>query len=417
MQRAKTFSPRQVIALSWWRAKSSHCGRDAIICDGAVRSGKTMCLSLSFAMWAMARFSDADFGLCAKTLAGVRRNVVTPLTRQLRELDMVCSERRPDHLLEVRRGERCNRFWLFGGNDEGAAARIQGVTLAGVLLDEVALLPRSFVEQAVARCSVEGARLWFSCNPEHPRHWFYTEWIEKTEEKNALYLHFTMEDNPALSPAVRERYRRLYSGVFYQRYVLGEWVSAHGAVYPMFDSHAHVVEHVPPCSRFVVSCDYGTVNPTSFGLWGKHGGIWYRLAEVYHNSRRDGQLLTDEEYADMLEALAAERRIEAVVVDPAAASFIQCLRRRGKYAVVPADNRVLDGIRLVAGALKGDKLRFHRSCADTLREFALYRWDLRAQVDKPVKENDHAMDDIRYFCMYAFGCDDTGFFAASVKRS
>lgn len=213
-------------------------------------------------------------------------------------------------------GRRRNIFCLFGGGDEGAAARIQGVTLAGALLDEAVLMPRSFVEQCCARCSVQGARLWFSCNPEGPGHWFYQEWVQKAGERNALYLHFTMEDNPGLSPQVRERYRTMFQGTFYRRFVLGEWTAAAGLVYDFF-SREMVCE--PPEGRaaeWYISCDYGTVNPTSMGLWGRWGEAWYRVEEFYYDSRREGRQKTDSEYADALEALADGRPIREVVGRP-----------------------------------------------------------------------------------------------------
>jgi PBSX family phage terminase large subunit len=410
------FSKKQTIALSWWCDSSTHIGRDAIICDGAVRSGKTLCLSLSFVAWAMARFSGESFGLCGKTVKSLRRNLLTPLLAALNELDFECEYKISQETLNIVFNGRQNRFYLFGGKDEGSAALIQGVTLAGVLFDEVALMPRSFVEQALARCSVNGSKLWFNCNPEHPRHWFYSEWISKADGKNALYLHFKMEDNPSLSPKVLARYRAQYSGAFFERYVLGKWVAAEGAVYPMFSEKKHVFARPPQLTRYVISCDYGTVNPASFGLWGEHGGCWYRLREHYHSGRRTGVQKTDEEYADALEALAGGRIIEAVVVDPSAASFMACLRRRGGWNVVPAKNDVADGIRTVAAALHAGKIKIHKSCADTLREFALYRWNLNAAGDAPVKENDHAMDDIRYFAGYAFGEASGGFAAIAVKR-
>ena len=410
------FSQKQMTALTWWRPGSPHEARDAVICDGAVRSGKTFCLSLGFLLWSMTGFDGQCFALCGKTVAALRRNVVSPLLPCLRELGFAVKERLSRGVLEVAFQNRRNRFYLFGGRDEGSAALIQGVTLAGVLLDEAALMPRSFVEQAVARCSVEGARLWFSCNPEHPQHWFYTEWILKAKEKNALYLHFTMRDNPALSPAVLRRYEQLYSGAFRERFVLGRWTAAQGAVYPMFDPLRHVVDSAPACSRYSISCDYGTVNPASFGLWGEAGGVWYRLAEYYHDSRRTGELKTDEEYYAALEALAGDRPVEAVVVDPSAASFLACIRRHGRFTALPAKNDVADGIRLVSGLLREERLRFCAGCADTIREFGLYRWDERAGRDAPVKQNDHAMDDIRYFAATLLARGEPGCAAAAVAR-
>lgn len=403
--------------MTWWCDRSPHKRCDAIICDGAVRSGKTLCLSLSFVLWAFARFEGQSFGLCGKTVTSLRRNVVTPLLGILGELGFDCAHKVSQGVIEIGYRGRGNRFYLFGGKDEGSAALIQGITLAGLLLDEVALMPRSFVEQALARCSVEGSRFWFNCNPGHPYHWFYTEWILGREKKNAYYLHFVMEDNPSLPPEILARYRGLYTGVFYERYVLGKWVAAHGAVYPMFQQATHVVDTAPVCDRYVISCDYGTVNPSSFGLWGHSGGVWFRVREFYHSSRLSGALLTDEEYADALEELAGALPVELVLVDPSAASFIQCLRRRGRFTVCPARNDVLDGIRMVSAALKAGQLRFHASCRDTLREFSLYRWDLDAPGDVPVKQNDHAMDDIRYFTAWAFGGDSGGFCAVVAERN
>ena len=228
--RFETFSRQQRRVLTWWLAPETS-GLEAVICDGAVRSGKTLCMGLSFFLWAMGCFDGAVFGLCGKTASALRRNLLDEVLPALGELGFQWEERVSRGRLRVRFGGRENTFYLFGGKDEGSAALIQGVTLAGVLLDEAALMPRSFVEQACARCSVQGSRLWFSCNPESPEHWFYKEWIQKTEERRALYLHFTMADNPALTPQVRERYARSFSGTFYRRFVLGEWVAAEGRVY------------------------------------------------------------------------------------------------------------------------------------------------------------------------------------------
>ncbi|MEM1484351.1 PBSX family phage terminase large subunit [Oscillospiraceae bacterium PP1C4] len=410
------FSKRQMTAMSWWCPQSCFKNLDALICDGAVRSGKTLCMSIGFVAWAMASFEGQGFAFCGKTITSLRRNVITPLLACLGELGFSCENKYSRGYLEISCGRRTNRFYLFGGKDEGSAALIQGVTLAGVLFDEVALMPRSFVEQALARCSLEGAKFWFNCNPEHPFHWFYTEWIQKAEEKNALYLHFTMRDNPSLSPAVLKRYEGLYSGSFYERFVLGKWVAAQGAVYPMFDAKLHVLKDMPDCTRFFISCDYGTVNPMSAGLWGEHDGAWYRLEEYYHASRVCGVLKTDEEYHDALVALAGEHKIESVIVDPSAASFLECIRRHGKFRAIPAKNEVGDGIRMVSSLLKQGKLLFSERCKDAIREFSLYRWDEKAGRDTPVKEDDHAMDDIRYFVMTALAQEDCPFFATSVER-
>ncbi len=411
-----TFSEKQLCALSWWCRESRLKNHDAIICDGAVRSGKTVCMSISFIFWSLYAFCEKDFAICGKTVRGVRRNVITPLVSILKELGFTVNERLSANMLEISIGSVKNRFYLFGGRDESSASLIQGITLAGVLFDEVALMPRSFVEQAIARCSVTGSKFWFNCNPEHPGHWFYREWILKRAEKNALYLHFKMDDNPSLSKEMLQRYKSLYSGSFYQRFVEGKWVAAQGAVYPFMTKDMFVP--VPECSfeDYAVSCDYGTVNPASFGLWGLYGGVWYRIDEYYFSSRRNGYQRTDEEHYSALEQLCSGKKISAITVDPSAASFIEVIKRHGKFEVVPAKNNVLDGIRETAAALKSKKIVICKNCRDSIREFSLYRWNENSISDSPIKENDHAMDDIRYFVttLSAGGYDE--FFAVTAER-
>lgn len=411
------FSKKQMKALCWWMPQSPLSGYDAIICDGAVRSGKTLCMSVSFVAWAFSAFSDCSFALCGKTISSLRRNVVTVILPVLRELGFECDEKYSKNLIEISYGGATNRFYLFGGKDEGSAALIQGMTLAGVLLDEVTLMPRSFVEQALARCSVEGSKLWFNCNPEHPMHWFHEEWIKKKEEKNCCYLHFTMKDNPSLTPAIIRRYEKLYSGAFYERFVLGRWVAAQGCVYPMFSQEKHVVH--PPASfeKYYISCDYGTVNPSSFGLWGENGGKWYRIREYYFDSRAEGSQKTDSEHYAALCELADGLEITAVIVDPSAASFIECIRRGRMFDVIPAKNDVIDGIRRVSDCLKEGRILFSHECKASIREFGLYRWESSSSKDAVRKENDHAMDDIRYFVSTVLSQEeDIGFFALAAKR-
>ncbi|MDR2753040.1 MAG: PBSX family phage terminase large subunit [Oscillospiraceae bacterium] len=409
--------------LRWWHPQSGQGGYYAVICDGAVRSGKTLCMSLSFVAWAFFAFDGAAFALCGKTIVALKRNILTPLLPLLRELGFVCREQTSKNYVDITFGGRCNRFYCFGGKDEGSAANIQGMTLAGVLLDEVALMPRSFVEQALARCSPEGARLWFNCNPANPQHWFRREWILKREEKNAYYLHFTMDDNPSLSESVKARYRSLYSGAFYTRFVEGEWAAADGLVYPMFAEERHVaaIETLPTrCSKYLVSCDYGTVNPSSFGLWGLQGGIWFRLREYYWDSRQKGRQRTDEEHYRGLEQLVGPAQVECVICDPSAASFMECIRRHGRFFPLPAKNDVLSGIRLVADALQAGKLRISAACTDCIREFGQYVWEEDSGRDAPRKEYDHAMDDMRYFAAHAlrdFAAEPaSGWFVGAVKR-
>ena len=312
MAGVKRFSAKQKTAMTWW-AEPRYREYDAIICDGAVRSGKTLSMGLGFFLWAMRRFNGEQFALCGKTIVSLRRNVLHEILPKVTALGFRCEEKRSENLVIVRSGGWENRFYLFGGYDEGSAALIQGVTLAGVLFDEAALMPRSFVEQASARCSVAGSKLWFNCNPEGPMHWFYREWILRAEERGALYLHFTMEDNPSLSPRIRSRYEKAYSGTFYRRFILGEWTAAKGLIYDFFSPQEYCVR-VPekPWERVRISIDYGTVNPTSFGLWALRDGVWYRVREYYYDSRKEGRQKTDAEYVEDLRKFAAGENLSLI---------------------------------------------------------------------------------------------------------
>ena len=416
MIKFKPFSEKQRTVLNWWCRGSSLSDKNGIICDGAVRSGKTLCMSLSFIGWAFYHFGDTSFALCGKTITSLRRNVVTPLIPVLSSLGFSVEDKLSKNLLIIKKGSAENRFYLFGGRDESSASLIQGMTLGGVLLDEVALMPRSFVEQALARCSLEQAKFWFNCNPEHPYHWFYNEWIKKADAKNMLYLHFTMEDNPSLSYEVKCRYKNLYSGAFYERFIEGKWVAADGLVYPMFNAEKHV-KKCDGFEEYYLSCDYGTVNPFSLGLWGRGRDGWYRINEYYHSSRDKGIQLTDEEYYAHLCELAGGRKITALIIDPSAASFIETVRRHGEYTVMKADNDVLTGISRVCRALKENEIFLFPECTDAIREFSIYRWDNDNRRDAPKKENDHAMDDIRYFVQTVLGKNNDDFsFSIAVER-
>lgn len=372
---------------------------DALICDGAVRSGKTSIMMWAFVDWAMREFSGQRFGICGKTVDSAAKNIVVPfISMSLAKEKYTMRWRRSDKILEVSRGPVKNYFEVFGGKDESSFALIQGRTLAGVLLDEVVLMPRSFVEQALTRCSVNGAKLWFSCNPGSPQHWFYLEWIQRHKERNALYLHFEMTDNPGLSEKTLERYQSMFAGVFYDRYVRGLWVLAEGLIYDCFGDK-NITDEIPERGEYYISCDYGTLNPFSAGLWCWDGKAATRIAEYYYSGRDERNSKTDEEYYTELEKLAGDLPVKSVVVDPSAASFIEVIRRHHRFHAQKAVNDVIPGITRTARYLQAGIIKIHRSCKDTIREFGLYRWDEEAAEDKPIKENDHAMDDIRYFVM------------------
>lgn len=371
--------------------------RDVLICDGAVRSGKTSIMMWAFVDWAMREFDGQRFGICGKTVDSASKNIVVPFISMALAKDRYNLRwKRADHVLEITRCGKTNYFEVFGGKDESSFMLIQGRTLAGVLLDEVVLMPESFVNQALARCSVDGSRIWFSCNPGSPQHWFYKNWIEGSARRNALYLHFNMRDNPALSDSILARYEAMYSGVFYDRYILGKWVLAEGLIYPMFGDSCVVDEEPGAEGEYYISCDYGTLNPFSAQLWHWDGKTATCVREYYYSGRETQASKTDEEYCTEIARLAGDLPIRSIVVDPSAASFIEVLRRK-QYVVRKAKNDVLNGIMLTARYLQDGTIKIHRRCKDSVREFGLYRWDDKATEDRPIKENDHAMDSIRYF--------------------
>ena len=368
---------------------------DCIICDGAIRSGKTVFMMLSFVDDAMRRYNNQRFGICGKTVDSTVKNLIMPyLGLTYAKEKYTLKWRKSDKVLIVSDGEKENIFEVFGGKDESSFMLIQGRTLAGILLDEVALQPRSFVEQACARCSVDGSKLWFNCNPESPQHWFYQEWVCQPKKHNAIRLHFLLEDNPALPQKIIDRYKSMYTGVFYNRYILGEWCVAEGLVYDF--GEPNIVDEIPKNGEYYISIDYGTMNPFSAGLWCVLGDKAVRVAEYYYSGRQKAIQKTDEEYCEEIVRLAEGKRIQQVIVDPSAASFIAALRKRG-FTVRKANNDVIDGIRRTAVMLKNGNVKIHRSCVDCIAEFGLYRWDDKATADTVIKENDHAMDDVRYF--------------------
>ena len=404
----KPFSKKQRKVLNWWCDDSPVKDKDGIIADGAIRSGKTVCMSLSFVLWAMTTFNGQNFGMCGKTIGSFRRNVLFWLKLMLRSRGYKVVDHRADNLIVISKGDVVNNFYIFGGKDESSQDLVQGITLAGVFFDEVALMPESFVNQATGRCSVDGSKYWFNCNPDGPYHWFKVNWIDKIKEKNLLYLHFTMDDNLSLTEKIKERYRSMYTGVFFRRYILGLWAMAEGIIYDMFNADDHVTkeeQELYPTGKYI-SIDYGTQNATVFLMWEKSlSGKWCCTKEYYYSGRDKGKQKTDAEYAKDLKDFVGNKKIRAVIVDPAAASFIAELRKKG-FTVIKAKNDVADGIRLVGTLLNQKRILFYACCKNTLKEFASYIWDAKAAdrgEDRPVKQYDHAMDAVRYFCSTVLG--------------
>lgn len=402
--RFESISDKQLEIFTWW---INNPNANGIIADGAIRSGKTVSMSFSFIIWAMQTFDNENFGMCGKTVGSFRRNVFSPLKNMIAgQPGMNIKERRTENLFIIDYKGKTNTFYIFGGRDERSQDLVQGVTLAGVFFDEVALMPESFVNQATGRCSVAGSKYWFNCNPAGPNHWFKVNWIDKQEEKKILYLHFTMDDNPSLTEEIKERYRTQYTGVFFKRYILGLWVIAEGLVYTMFSREKHVTNKdfkYDPYNRehrryrFFIAIDYGTVNPFA-ALLAKYDPINHDVEiidEVYF-AGREGKRADNEAYYKMIEKLADGYPIETVIIDPSAASMIETIKKYGKYLVKAANNDVLNGIQEVTKYLNLGLLKVNAKCKGLLMEFESYSWDEKSGEDKVIKENDHSLDALRY---------------------
>lgn len=378
---------------------------DALICDGAIRTGKSSMMMLGFVHWAMTHFNNQTFAICGKTVTAVFRNVIAPFMQLSYVKDNYrVSYASAAHKLIIQKGNVTNTFYAYGGKDESSYMLIQGITLAGVLLDEVVLMVRSFVNQAIARCSVEGSKIWFSCNPDSPEHWFYKEWILKPDKHNALYLHFDLDDNPSLSEEKKRQYRSWYTGRFYDKYIDGKWVKAEGVIYSCFDKEKHVLEpdKLPPRviedGTLYLAVDYGITNPFAALLISIYNEEAYVIDEYYYDcEEHDNYRLTDEEHYNNLLELANGEYVECIVIDPSATSFKEVINRRDQFTWRNARNDVIPGISFTTTLFCSGVLHISSKCKNLIRELALYCWDEDAQKDAVIKENDHACDALRYF--------------------
>lgn len=392
------FSPKQKEVIHWWSRPSTE-SYDGIIADGSIRSGKTISMICGFLLWSQACYSRSNFILAGVTHGALSRNVIMPMKEILSDWEWPFTENKSNGYLKI----GSNYYWMFGGGATASQDKMQGLTASGAYADEAALMSDVFLNQMIARCSAEGAKLWFNCNPENPNSFFKTDYIDSKDAKNLLYLHFTMEDNPGLPTSTKERYERMYSGVFYERYILGLWTLAEGLIYPMYED---AIEDTYDGDRldYVISIDYGVQNPFVALKWVKGSDlIWHCVEEYYYSGRKTGHQKTDADYVKDMVAFThdAPARDIRVIVDPSATSFIAAMRRceDRSFKMVHANNEVLPGIEETATCLQKSQglIKVSRDCKNTIEEFGSYVWDEKLDSDKPVKEHDHAMDAMRYF--------------------
>lgn len=356
--------------------------------EGSVRSGKTW---ISLVMWALFVASmpkDAEFLMVGKTLTTLRRNCLG----LLQELE-------PTFTFNTN-AKRANLYgrtiWLEGADNERSENKIRGMTLAGVYVDELTLIPESFYYMSLSRLSYKGAKFFATTNPDTPNNYVYTD-IICNDGINKKVSKFLIRDNPFLDKEYVDSLEQEYKGVFYQRYFLGEWVIAEGLVYPMYDNTVETEDR--RYTEYSVSMDYGILNPTAMLLWGKLDDKWYLVKEYYHSGRDTNVQKTDEQYYEELERLCGDLKVGELIIDPSASSFIALVRQKGRFTVRKANNSVIEGIQNTATCLARKTILVNDCCTNTIREFGLYSWDANAERDTVIKENDHAMDAIRYFVM------------------
>ena len=391
------YTPKQRELLRLWQTNKL---KRINLLSGSVRSGKTWISLVLWAFWVATMPKEKNYLMTAKSLTTLKRNVLDLLTELVGEKNFTFSIAQKQALLFGR------KIYLEGANDARAESKIRGMTLQGAYCDELTLYGENFFTMMLSRLSEPNAKLFATTNPDTPMHWLNKKYIERGHELNMLLMTFLIDDNTFLDPNYVEELKKEYVGVFYDRFIRGLWVVAEGLVYPRFSKADNVTEDIPESGTYYISIDYGTLNPFSAGLWCVSDGKAVRIKEYYHSGRDTKRQLTDEEYHAELEKLIQytdsegilqEYEIDRVVIDPSAASFIACMRRHGKFRVKHAVNTVIDGIRNVTSMLNSQRLFIHSSCKDSIKEFGLYSWDDKAQEDKVIKENDHAMDDIRYF--------------------
>lgn len=392
------FSKKQKRLISFWQDNSPYQDCDIVIADGAIRSGKTIAMIVSFLTYTISTFKNQNFIIAGKSAGSIKRNVLEPMFQILKSMNINYKYIRSENP-HITIGS--NVYYIFGASTEASQDTLQGLTAASALLDEVALFPRSFVDQAIGRCSVEGSKVFMNCNPSSPYHWLKTEFIDKAEEKNIYHIKFGLDDNLSLSNKTKDKYKRMFSGVFYKRYIEGLWTLADGLVYQAFNDEM-IIDQIPPISRYYIGCDYGSQNPTTFVLVGVgFDNKLYIVDEYYHSGRESGRQKSPTEYAkDLANFINRDFiQIQQIWIDPSATSFILTCYQNGIQRIAEAINDVDNGIGLINNLINNDSLRVHKRCKNIIKEFSTYSWDSKSQrlgIDKPMKSSDHCLDALRY---------------------
>lgn len=381
------YTPKQRELMRLWQKNEL---RRINLLEGSVSSGKTWISLVLWAFWVKTMPQGKLYLMCAKSLTTLKRNCLILLQGLIGEGNFTFS-------IPAKEGYLFGRRVLFeGANDARSESKIRGMTLQGAYCDELTQFPEDFFAMLLSRLRVPGAKLFATTNPDNPNHWLMSRYIERADELDFLDVKFTIDDNTMLPADYVENIKREYTGVFYRRFILGEWCVADGLVYPMFGPQMIESSADRPYQKYIISMDYGAKNPTAMILWGLSGGVWYAIREYYH-SGRDQEQKSDPQYYEALCELAGDLPVQQVIIDPSAEHFSILVEQNRRFKVWDADNIVIAGIRHTDECLLNGKIKICAVCENTIKEFGLYSWDEDAVEDRPIKENDHAMDAVRYF--------------------
>jgi PBSX family phage terminase large subunit len=368
---------------------------------GAVRSGKSFSALLRFIEFAMSDI-EGDFAIIGRTEDSLKRNVISELTRLLGNNVRYYIGKREINIYN-------RKIHVIGANDDRAEAKIRGSTFSGALVDEVTMIPENFFKMLLSRLSIQGSKLFATTNPDSPFHWIKKDFFEREKELDLKSFHFILDDNPSLTEDYKQNIRKEYQGLWYKRFIEGEWVLAEGAIYDFFNDDLHTISYPEHQGKYyVVGIDYGTTNPCAFTMIGfnpdKYPNMWVEK-EYYWSSKEKMRQKTDSEYCDDLKIFIHNYPIKAIVIDPSAASFIAECRKQGVQNLRDANNDVISGIRYVSQLLTVGTLKICKKCTNLIKEIQTYVWDevsAKNGIEKPKKTSDHCLDALRYGCMYFY---------------
>lgn len=370
----------------------AHSDKRINIWCGAVRSGKTYSSILKL-IYLLQEGPPGNALIVGVTRESVQTNVINDLCEML-GISPISSKSNEVEILG-------RRVRILGANDLGSVRKIQGSTLAIAYVDEAAVIPESFFTMLLSRLSKEGATLLATANPEGPYHWLKTKFIDKESDLDLRYFDFELDDNPALPQAYKDAIKKEYTGVWYNRMILGQWAVAEGLVYDSFDEQNQIEEKPSNANYYIAGLDYGTTNPTACVLVGVNLNgfpkVWVEDEYVY-NSKEALRAKADWELANDIEEFLRPYYVKHLYVDPSAASLKIELRRR-KIPIRDANNDVIPGIKIVGGMVSTKELAVCKKCKTLIKELHTYSWDPKAAdrgQDAVLKEFDHNCDALRY---------------------